>query len=593
MSKNKLAGIIAACTIAIIAVIVLVIPPLLKTSTPTLMPTQDGTLVVTEAKRSEIEWIRAPGKGCARAIRHTADGGYILAGVGSGGICLIKADSSGKTEWQKTFVGNYGWSVQQTADGGYVITGEIQPDGAPNNKYDAYVIKTDSSGNKEWDKTFGGADYDAAHYIQQTTDGGYIVVGATASYGERGSGSNVWLVKIDCSGDMQWGKTFGGSGRDKGWSVHQTADGGYIVSGNTEDSGATCAIYLVKTDSLGNMQWEKSFGTELVRIFDEEEMRGWNYGYSVQQTTDGGYIAGGSTSSSRYGVGDHKAYLLKVDSSGNKQWEESFASAAGDSAFYYVQQASDGGYIAVEGSYLLKTDFAGNEEWRRYFGGVAYSGQQILEGGDYVYVVAGDKAFSDDILLVKFSSFKVKKQAYGGGQIEALDLENEYLPVVVACENGDAPYEALKAQAVVSRTFALYKRQVEPRSKNYDVLDSEADQVYNPSVFAALPQSKQEEIKRAVKETNQILQYGDDIICTFFVSGTGNTAKYVTFNEGKEGNAITQTSLGRVTSPPSENPHNRGCMGQVQANELASEGYTFRKILQYFYGSDIKFIPQW
>lgn len=179
-------------------------------------------------------------------------------------------------------------------------------------------------------------------------------------------------------------------------------------------------------------------------------------------------------------------------------------------------------------------------------------------------------------------TIKVKRQAHGSGQIETLDLESEYLPFVVTSENAAASYESLKAQAVASRSFALYKKQVDPRDASYDLLDSEADQVYNPSVTVT------QQHRQAVKDTEGIiLKYGRKVICAFYVSGTGTTEKYVTYNEGKSGDDITQTSLGWVTSPPSKNPYNRGCMGQIQANELASKGYTWQQILRYFYGSDI------
>lgn len=186
------------------------------------------------------------------------------------------------------------------------------------------------------------------------------------------------------------------------------------------------------------------------------------------------------------------------------------------------------------------------------------------------------------------STISVKTQAYGTGQIKTLSMEDEYLPVVVACENGNAPYESLKAQAVASRSYAIYKKLIEPASQDYDLLDSQADQVYNPETFNNLPQSKQKEIREAVEETEGlVLKYANKVVCAFYVSGTGTTEKYVTLNEGKGGDGIMQTDLGWVTNPPSKNPHNRGCMGQVQANELASEGYAWQEILKYFYGSDI------
>ncbi|KKH48881.1 N-acetylmuramoyl-L-alanine amidase [Methanosarcina sp. 1.H.A.2.2] len=167
------------------------------------------------------------------------------------------------------------------------------------------------------------------------------------------------------------------------------------------------------------------------------------------------------------------------------------------------------------------------------------------------------------------------------GQIDVLDIETEYLPYVVAAENGGAPFESMKAQAVASRTFAYYKIK-NPRGSNFDLYDDERDQVYNPNKVL------NKNHKKAVSETNGVtLRYDRDIICSFYVKGTGDTAPYVTYNEGKSGDSIYQTSLGWITKPPSSNPYNRGCMGQVQANELASKGYDWIRVLKYFYGEDI------
>ena len=183
-------------------------------------------------------------------------------------------------------------------------------------------------------------------------------------------------------------------------------------------------------------------------------------------------------------------------------------------------------------------------------------------------------------------TISVKRSTYSSGQIETLDLENQYLPVVVACENGNAPYESMKAQAVAARTFAMYKKN-HPRSADFDIYDDQRDQVYNPSHTVT------NQHRQSVTDTNEVvLEYTGDyhtIICAFYVSGTGSTVQYVTYNEGKSGNDITQTSLGYTTNPPSKFPDNRGCMGQVQANNLASStGYNYPQILRYFYGNDIE-----
>jgi peptidoglycan hydrolase-like amidase len=195
-----------------------------------------------------------------------------------------------------------------------------------------------------------------------------------------------------------------------------------------------------------------------------------------------------------------------------------------------------------------------------------------------------------ETVTITIIPIRVKRSAHGQGQIEALDMESEYLPVVVASENPppDAPFESLKAQAIAARTYAFYKKLYEPRSIDYDILDSEQDQVYDPAQFAKLTPEQQEQIRQAIRDTNGIiLKYDGVIICSHYVSGKPNMVHFVTFNEGKSGDNITQTTLSNYSYPPSLTPRNRGCMGQIQANELATQGYTYDMIIRYFYGEDI------
>jgi PGF-CTERM protein len=324
------------------------------------------------------------------SVWQTNDGGYIITGgtdfYGSYDVWLIKTNSEGSKEWCKTFGGlkfDCGFSVQQTADGGYIITGGTRSYGA--GFTDVWLIKTDSKGNMVWNKTFGGTAIEWGNSVQQTNDEGYIITGPTASYGS--GGNDAWLIKTDSKGNMVWSKTFGGSGSEDGFSAQQTNDGGYIVTGDTNTySLGSDDVWLIKTDSEGNRVWCKTFGG---LEFDR--------GNSVQQTNDEGYIITGTTES--YGAGETDVWLIKTDSKGNRIWDKTFGGSGYDRGNSVQQINDGGYIITGEtGSYgagrndvwLIKTDSKGNMVWNKTFGGpIADAGNSVQQTDDGGYIITG------------------------------------------------------------------------------------------------------------------------------------------------------------------------------------------------------------
>jgi hypothetical protein len=337
-------------------------------------------------------------------VCQTNDGGYIVTGVtginflfthsysSAGDLWLMKIDASGNKQWEKTFGGsnlNMGYCVKQTTDGGYIISGITNVYGfnwgdAPSYG-DVWLIKTDALGNKEWDKVFGGSAYDEARSVCQTSDGGFILGGGTRSY--TSGWFDVWLIKTDGYGNEQWSKNFGGGDGDCGYSVQQDNDGGYVVLGYTFNYGAGATdIWLIKTDASGNKVWDKTYGGS-----------SGDAGLDLKHTSDGGYIIVGQTNS--FGSGGSDAWLLKTDSSGTKQWDKTFG-GSGDETGFSIDLTNDGGYVFAGwttsfGSggndiYVVKTDSNGNEVWHQTYGGSGDEfGLAIQATTDGGYIVAG------------------------------------------------------------------------------------------------------------------------------------------------------------------------------------------------------------
>ena len=287
------------------------------------------------------------------SVQQTTDGGYIIAGgtksfgIGANNLYLIKTNSTGDTLWSKTYsiiVDDFESSIQQTTDGGYIITGYTYTSGLYSEK--VYLIKTNSIGDTLWTKTYGGTNYDQGNYVRQTTDGGYIITGSTNSFGS--GGEDVYLIKTNSNGDTLWTKTYGGTNNDIGYCIQQTTDGGYIIAGYTQSFNSG-GVYLIKTNVSGDTLWTKTYSG------------GSSNGNSVQQTTDGGYVIVGGAGG--FSLDSGKVYLIKTNSVGDTLWTRCYGGTNYDWA-YSVQQTIDGGYIIVggcdSGAYLIKTDVNGN-----------------------------------------------------------------------------------------------------------------------------------------------------------------------------------------------------------------------------------------
>lgn len=283
-------------------------------------------------------------------------------------VWLVKTSREGVLQWMNTFGGSSddeGYSVVQTNDGGFAVAGYTSSFGAGGK--DVYLVRTDSLGNQLWSANFGGAQDDEGYSLLQTSDGGFLIAGVSSSFT---SGSrDVWLVKTNASGVIQWSRNHGGLSSDGAWSVELSADGGFIVAGWTFSygPGAVGNAWLVKTDSAGNLQWQKPFG-----------------GTSVDRALDvclagGGYALTGYTSSSGSGLDD--MLLIRTVSLGNEIWTRTFGGSGRDYG-QSITRSSDGngfliaGYTLSFGSgsedvWIVRTDGNGNMLWSRALGGSA------------------------------------------------------------------------------------------------------------------------------------------------------------------------------------------------------------------------------
>ncbi|MFZ3169836.1 MAG: hypothetical protein WA130_19665, partial [Candidatus Methanoperedens sp.] len=292
----------------------------------------DASMIFTDNSGNQLSNRTFGGPGFDKANQITsAQDGFVLAGLTSGvsqDAWLIKTDNTGNESWNKTYGGEGSEEatavIRITGGATFILAGYTDSYG--NGSADAWLVKTDSNGTIQWNKTFGGADNDSARAISQTQDGGFVIAGETYSYG-AGNG-DAWLIKTDANGSEQWSRTFGGTGFDAIYSVNLT-QGGYILAGETRSYGDVNGdAWLIKTDMNGSEQWNRTYGGP-----DRE------YARSLKQAGTGFLLAG-----ARYDGPTSNALLIRTDINGSEQYNRTYGGSENDIA-YSIQANLDNSII--------------------------------------------------------------------------------------------------------------------------------------------------------------------------------------------------------------------------------------------------------
>jgi len=316
-----------------------------------IVPVKDNHTFVSFLKLDSdgnVLWNKPLGdvSGNVHSILETPEGGYIFSGnlmtgnfTGSNitPLLLLKTDGSGNIEWNRTIdTGNTFYSLKHTSDGGYILIGK---NGANFSTFDFWAIKTDSTGHEEWNKTFDTGDSDFPEFVGQTSDGGYFIGGSSI-----GDTKKIWILKTDSGGVHLWNITISESHREL--SITNTLDGGFVIARDTRYESSDDFL-LIKFDSKGNPEWNKTFdGVKIIK-------NSWDYPTSVQQTNDGGYILAGYrlaysciSDPQHDPCGWYDTWIVKTDSKGNAEWNKTIGSFDyNHEKAYSIQQTSDGGYI--------------------------------------------------------------------------------------------------------------------------------------------------------------------------------------------------------------------------------------------------------
>lgn len=345
---------------------------------------------------------------------------------------------SGVVFSQKTYQRSFGetgdeiiYAVCETfPDSGLAFVGTTDGFTDDKNK-NIYMLKTDRSGQLEWSYVYGGTDSDVARDMKPTSDGGFIVVGNSTSWGA--GEKDVYLLKLDKKGDVEWSYTYGGEQYDYGFSVIQCLDGGYMVAGETSSFGRGSEGYLIKVDALGSLQWSKTYGGS-----------GTDFAFDLAELEDG-FVFGMQTNS--HGAGKFDQAVVKVDKEGVIQWYRTYGGKSDDNGFDLLK-TKDGGFVLTgstlsygkgrEDFYLIKMDKKGDIEWGRTYGEEGFDQCQSVTETDEGYVMCGISnsflglEYGNDIYVVRINAKGIVKwsKTFGG------DFE-DYVLDISRCSDGD------------------------------------------------------------------------------------------------------------------------------------------------------------
>jgi len=300
----------------------------------------------------------------------------------------VKTDNSGEIQWEQfygTYEDDWAYAAIQTMDGGYALVGTTYSGTSGLGEWDAWLVKTDAMGEIQWDQLYGTSDDDEAYALLQTADGGFALAGTT--FDTETNDYDAWLVKTDANGDQQWEQFYGSNTDDEVSVALQTADGGFALAGTTfntemEDYDA----WLIKTDMSGEVQWDQLYGTPA-----DDRI------YAALQTADGGYALAGTTFDTE--THDYDFWLVKLNISGEVQWNQTYGTSEDDEA-YALLQTADGGYVlggytdasgaGIWDAWLVKTDATGEVEWTQTYGDEADNwAEAILQTADGGYTLLG------------------------------------------------------------------------------------------------------------------------------------------------------------------------------------------------------------